>query len=164
MTNAAIEIVAKTFALAEDAPTSFEDENWLEGFEAARCMIAVRLSAELERAGLLESASDFLDDCGIPEDEDEGCATCREQIETREFPCDECGKIDADDRPDEIEIPADFPVQPVPNDEAQQRAVDGECIATCEGCGLSWNDSIPTSYTPAPAGRCPFEAFHREQH
>jgi hypothetical protein len=25
---------------------------------------------------------------------------------------------------------------------------------------LSWDDSIPTSYTPAPSGRCPFEYFH----
>lgn len=70
MTNA-LKIVADTFALAKDAPTSFEDEQWLEGFEDARCMIAVRLAAELEQAGAIESASDFLDACGIPEDEPE---------------------------------------------------------------------------------------------
>lgn len=33
-------------------------------------------------------------------------------------------------------------------------------IATCGTCGLSWNDAAVTSMTPAPAGRCPFEAFH----
>lgn len=34
-------------------------------------------------------------------------------------------------------------------------------IATCGSCGLSWDDSIPTSWTPAPSGRCPFEYQHR---
>ena len=34
-------------------------------------------------------------------------------------------------------------------------------ICTCGNCGLSWNDSTPTAYTPAPAARCPFEYFHK---
>lgn len=34
-------------------------------------------------------------------------------------------------------------------------------LATCGHCGLTWNDSIATIYTPAPSGRCPFEAFHK---
>jgi len=33
-------------------------------------------------------------------------------------------------------------------------------IATCGSCGLSWDDSIVTSMTPAPSARCPFEYFH----
>lgn len=33
-------------------------------------------------------------------------------------------------------------------------------IATDGACGLSWDDGQITSMTPAPAGRCPFEAFH----
>jgi hypothetical protein len=57
-------------------------------------------------------------------------------------------------------VPADFPVKVIASEEAQQRAVDGECIATCEECGRAWDDDEPTSYTPAPSGRCPFEAFH----
>ena len=32
--------------------------------------------------------------------------------------------------------------------------------ATDGSCGLSWDDSISTSMTPAPAARCPFEQFH----
>jgi hypothetical protein len=36
-------------------------------------------------------------------------------------------------------------------------------ICTCGSCGLSWDDSIATSCTPAPAGRCPFEQFHRKR-
>lgn len=32
---------------------------------------------------------------------------------------------------------------------------------TCGSCGLSWDDSVSTSWTPAPAGRCPFEYFHK---
>ncbi|GAB4006699.1 hypothetical protein [Nocardioides ultimimeridianus] len=53
-----------------------------------------------------------------------------------------------------ITIPADYPVRPTdgtgPND------------ATCGECGLSWDDSISTSMTPVPAGRCPFEYFHED--
>lgn len=33
-------------------------------------------------------------------------------------------------------------------------------IATCGACGLSWDDAIVTSWTPAPSARCPFEYFH----
>jgi hypothetical protein len=54
-------------------------------------------------------------------------------------------------------IPSDFPVQPL---KSNQKAKDK---ATCGHCGLSWDDGIITSYTPAPSARsarCPFEAFH----
>ena len=34
--------------------------------------------------------------------------------------------------------------------------------ATCGECGMSWNDALITSYTPAPSGRCPFEYVHDE--
>jgi hypothetical protein len=51
-------------------------------------------------------------------------------------------------------IPKDWPVQPVkPGQEAED-------LVTCGECGLSWDDSIVTSMTPAPAARCPFEYFH----
>jgi hypothetical protein len=32
----------------------------------------------------------------------------------------------------------------------------------CLSCGRAWDDSKPTSYTPAPAARCPFEHWHKE--
>jgi hypothetical protein len=32
--------------------------------------------------------------------------------------------------------------------------------SVCGGCGRAWDDSIPTAWTPAPAGRCPFEYEH----
>lgn len=51
-------------------------------------------------------------------------------------------------------IPKDFPVKPLKKNEI----VDG--IATCGTCGQSWDDLLITSMTPAPSGRCPFEAFH----
>jgi hypothetical protein len=52
------------------------------------------------------------------------------------------------------DIPADWPVQPV-------RPVPGDReIVTCGHCGLSWDDALVTSMTPAPAARCPFERFH----
>lgn len=51
-------------------------------------------------------------------------------------------------------VPSDFPVKPLKRGD---KAVDR---ATCGTCGRSWDDAIPTSYTPAPSARCPFEAFH----
>jgi hypothetical protein len=51
-------------------------------------------------------------------------------------------------------IPADWPVQPLkPGEKAEDKA-------TCGHCGLSWDDGISTSMTPAPSARCPFEQFH----
>jgi hypothetical protein len=33
---------------------------------------------------------------------------------------------------------------------------------TCGTCGRSWDDSISTSVTPVPAGRCPWESHHED--
>lgn len=55
------------------------------------------------------------------------------------------------------DIPADFPVRPLqPGDTAQDRVTDNTC-------GLSWDDAVGTTWTPAPSGRCPFEYFHGEE-
>lgn len=51
-------------------------------------------------------------------------------------------------------VPADFPVRPITTGQLPRTA------CTCGTCHLSWDDAIATSYTPAPSGRCPFEAFH----
>jgi hypothetical protein len=51
-------------------------------------------------------------------------------------------------------IPKGFEVRPL---KPGQKAVDK---ATCGHCGLSWDDDVVTSMTPAPSGRCPFEEFH----
>jgi hypothetical protein len=51
-------------------------------------------------------------------------------------------------------VPRDFPVKPLGRkDPAEDRV-------TCGCCGRSWDDSISTSWTPAPSARCPFEYFH----
>ena len=55
-------------------------------------------------------------------------------------------------------IPADFPVTVLT---AETPILPGDVIATCGTCDRSWNDAIVTSYTPAPAGRCPFEHWHK---
>lgn len=34
-------------------------------------------------------------------------------------------------------------------------------IARCNACGRSWDDTLITSMTPAPAARCPFEGMRR---
>lgn len=57
------------------------------------------------------------------------------------------------------DIPADFPVRPLSDNEAlgaREPVTDG-------ACGLTWDDYISTSYTPAPSARCPFEAFHKDE-
>jgi len=53
-------------------------------------------------------------------------------------------------------VPAEFTVRPWigPADRAPAD------VATCGTCGLSWDDSIGTEWTPAPSGRCPFESLH----
>ena len=52
------------------------------------------------------------------------------------------------------DVPMDHPVRPFRN-------VTAPSVCTCGDCGLSWDDRATTSMTPAPAGRCPFEAFHQ---
>lgn len=52
--------VEQTFNDAKDAPTSFEDETWLEGFEDGRQIIAHRLALalpEADRAAFLAGAT-----------------------------------------------------------------------------------------------------------
>lgn len=34
---------------------------------------------------------------------------------------------------------------------------------TCGACGRSWDDSVVTSVTPVPSGRCPFEYDHDDE-
>lgn len=53
-------------------------------------------------------------------------------------------------------IPKNFPVRPL-TAAAMHTAKD---MMTCGECGRSWDDAIPTSYTPSPSARCPFEYFH----
>jgi hypothetical protein len=52
------------------------------------------------------------------------------------------------------DVPDDFPVRPLRLGDA---AAD---LVTCGTCYRSWDDAVPTSYTPAPSGRCPFEYYH----
>lgn len=57
-------------------------------------------------------------------------------------------------------VPLNWPVVPLAPGEAHRRGDAGEPIATCGACGRSWDDGKVTGMTPAPAARCPFEAFH----
>lgn len=52
------------------------------------------------------------------------------------------------------DIPKGWAVRPL------RRGQKAKDAATCGACGLSWDDGKSTSMTPAPSGRCPFEAFH----
>lgn len=58
------------------------------------------------------------------------------------------------------DIPDDFPVRPLKRGVTDSSYI--KVLLTCGTCDLSWDDDIPTSYTPAPSGRCPFEAFHED--
>lgn len=53
------------------------------------------------------------------------------------------------------DVPSDWPVQPITSHQ--------ELYTVCMECGLAWNDEVSTSLTPVPAGRCPFEALHKEE-
>lgn len=33
----------------------------------------------------------------------------------------------------------------------------------CGACGRGWDDTVSTAWTPAPAGRCPFEYEHDDE-
>lgn len=59
-----------------------------------------------------------------------------------------------DSNVDHEEVPEDHPVQPI--DEPTGAAHE----ATCRTCDRTWDDSTPTSMTPTPSGRCPFEDYH----
>ncbi len=53
-------------------------------------------------------------------------------------------------------IPKDHPVQPLrKGQKAKEKAM-------CGACGRSWDDGKVTSITPAPAARCPFEYYHKD--
>ena len=42
-------------------------------------------------------------------------------------------------------------------------ATDPRNVVTCGTCDRSWDDSVVTGITPAPAARCPFEYDHDEE-
>lgn len=54
----------------------------------------------------------------------------------------------------------------VENGATQQFDDDGvpeSDMATCGVCGLTWDDALITGRTPAPSGRCPYEAWHADE-
>lgn len=76
-----------------------------------------------------------------------------DRIESELFDVERRRLLDYDD------IPKDFPVVPLVTAADREAAISQ---ATCMTCGLSWDDGIVTSMTPAPSARCPFEAFHHD--
>lgn len=61
-----------------------------------------------------------------------------------------------DDEEDELPpVPEDFEVRVLDDDENPPGKM------TCGICGRSWDDSIGTTWTPVPSGRCPFEYYHK---
>lgn len=58
-------------------------------------------------------------------------------------------------------VPKTHPVQPLRTGSTEHAAAVAKgSLATCGACFRSWDDAIPTAYTPTPSARCPFEAFH----
>jgi hypothetical protein len=43
-----------------------------------------------------------------------------------------------------------------------QASTPGPGVLECGECGFRWDDTLITSLTPAPAGRCPNEYNHDE--
>ena len=58
-----------------------------------------------------------------------------------------------------MKVPKDFPVQQIRK--GTKAAQAAKALAECGTCHRSWDDAIPTAYTPVPSGRCPFEYYHR---
>lgn len=58
------------------------------------------------------------------------------------------------------DIPQDFVVRPLVS---PQQLATAKTPMTCLSCGLTWDDGVPTSWTPVPTARCPFEYFHRDE-
>jgi hypothetical protein len=131
------------------------ERTWTETDTLERVIEADSEAEAMEKAA--DMASEFDSDC--PDD----------VVSSKGGAAGDWGWVDVEETPDATvddddaeppAVPADWPVQPIPRDEALKRAEEGECIATCEECERSWDDSVATSMTPAPAGRCPFENFH----
>jgi hypothetical protein len=72
--------VAATFRDAKDAPTSFEDQQWLEGFEFARLAIAERLALSLPESERLA----FIVECNALGPVSQRCGACGEDHELGE--------------------------------------------------------------------------------
>lgn len=86
---------------------------------------------------------------------------CRWRNRSAERECGTCGKPREAGRGKRgagvvLAVPEDFPVAVLAPDEAAGDRV------RCGRCERSWDDAVATAYTPAPGGRCPFEAFHGE--
>lgn len=62
--------------------------------------------------------------------------------------------------PEEVRQPEVTLTHPITQDEYP--APPGADIVTCWTCHRSWDDSLPTSLTPAPSARCPFEYEHED--
>lgn len=73
--------------------------------------------------------------------------------------CPKCGNeaVAGDSEMPLPEVPDNFSVKELDEDD------DAEDRVTCGTCGRSWDDAIPTTWTPAPSGRCPFEYYHADQ-
>lgn len=128
--------IAETFdALGMPEPPAEEMAPWHNLIDAAFPEIAQAL----------DDTTDEYED-----DDAELCGECGDELDHDRLMYD--GQCEACAR---AAIPRDFPVIALPSDH------DCPTAATCNSCGLSWDDSIATAYTPAPAGRCPFEQFHR---
>jgi hypothetical protein len=57
-----------------------------------------------------------------------------------------------------MRVPRNFPVKPLREGTKAYRAAKD--LLTCGTCDRSWDNAVPTSWTPAPSARCPFESFH----
>lgn len=87
---------------------------------------------------------------------------------------DEDSDLDEGDALDEAEaaaafapalppVPASHPVQPVEFMSPEYHEIRARgALAQCGACSRMWDDGTPTSMTPTPSGRCPFEYYHAD--
>lgn len=63
------------------------------------------------------------------------------------------------------ELEADIAAEEISEENGAESQMDDDGnavvdMATCGECGMSWNDALISSSTPAPSARCPYEHMH----
>lgn len=69
-----------------------------------------------------------------------------------------------DDELDEVQATARQPypwAYTVHDNGVVERPSNDPRATVCGECGRGWDDAVSTAWTPAPAGRCPFEYEHQ---
>jgi len=71
---------------------------------------------------------------------------------------DHADPVSDDEYDNEVQAEAD-----AQQDDLTVRVADDSAATVCGTCGAAWDDTVCTSVTPTPSGRCPWEADHEDE-